>query len=504
MKHLSATITLFVCALPSFAAQTYYMAPYGADNNAGTISAPWLTLAYASSQLKPGDTLYARGGTYTGQSSVSWGSPSGTSSEPITWKAYPGETPVFDGHDVDASFLSIVGTSWLTLDGITVKNYRGCCAAIWIGYSGSGTNYAENNVIRNMTITDIGQVNDQYHGSNTHGIYVSYGNRNLTITGNTILRVTGAGIHCYHDPGLSGGYIFNNVIDGQNIAAWGIVLRNTSNVELYNNTIINTRPYNSDGGSDIDDYGSTNVTIQNNILSLPVAEGATGTVCTNNLFTNDANGNESSPNCGTSNVAVPDAGFVNAAVNDYHLISTSPAVDQGVTISSVTVDKDGVLRPQGIAYDIGAYEYRSAQSSSVQLVAKHSSKCLQVIAGSTSAGVGLEQWTCDDTASQRWNLVPNTDGSFNVMSANSGMAMDVAGFSSANGARVIQWAYWGGANEKWKLVSASAGYYNFVPEHSGKCLDVRGGPKATQNGAIVDQWACLGSTNQEWTIVPVN
>jgi Right handed beta helix region len=356
MKQLLTAPMLLVCALSSFAAQ-YYMAPNGSDNNPGTITAPWQSVSASSAKLRPGDTLYARGGTYTGQASVSWRSPSGAASAPITWKAYPGETPVFDGQNTQANFMSIVGTDWLVLDGITIRNYRGCCAAIWIGYSGSGTDYAENNVIRNMTITDIGNVNDQHHGSQTHGIYVSYGNRNLTLNGNTILRITGAGIHCYHDPGLSGGYIFNNVIDGQKIAAWGIVLRDTTNVQVYNNTIINTRPYNSDGGSDIDAAGSTNVTIQNNILSLPI-EGAGGIACSNNLFTDDANGNPSSPNCGTNNVIAPNsAGFANASANDYHLTSASPAIDKGIPISSETTDKDGVSRPQGSPYDIGAYQF---------------------------------------------------------------------------------------------------------------------------------------------------
>jgi hypothetical protein len=332
------------------------MAPNGSDSNPGTITAPWRTISASSAKLRPGDTLYARGGTYTGQASVSWRSPSGTASAPITWKAYPGETPVFDGQAVGSNFMTIVATDWLIFDGITIKNYRGCCGAIWIGYSGSGSDYAENNAIRNMTISDIGNANDQYHGTNTHGIYVSYGNRNIEISGNTILRVTGAGIHAYHDPGLDTGRIFNNVIDGQDIGTWGIVLRNATNVQVYNNTIINARPYNSDGGSDIDDSGSTNVTIRNNILSLPI-EGTTGATCSNNLFIDDANGNPSSPNCGANNVKTPSAGFVNASANDYHLTSKSPAVDKGSTIPSVTVDMDGVSRPQGAAYDIGACEF---------------------------------------------------------------------------------------------------------------------------------------------------
>ncbi len=43
--------------------------------------------------------------------------------------------------------------------------------------------------------------------------------------------------------------------------------------------------------------------------------------------------------------------------NDYHLQSTSPAVNAGATLNEVLIDFDGVSRPQGTAYDIGAFEF---------------------------------------------------------------------------------------------------------------------------------------------------
>jgi hypothetical protein len=50
------------------------------------------------------------------------------------------------------------------------------------------------------------------------------------------------------------------------------------------------------------------------------------------------------------------ATFVNAKANDYHLARRSPAVDAGERLGAVTVDRDGVERPQGDAVDVGAYE----------------------------------------------------------------------------------------------------------------------------------------------------
>jgi hypothetical protein len=49
----------------------------------------------------------------------------------------------------------------------------------------------------------------------------------------------------------------------------------------------------------------------------------------------------------------------NHGQNDYHLQAGSPAIDKGYRLESVTMDFDSVPRPQGSAYDIGAYEYKS-------------------------------------------------------------------------------------------------------------------------------------------------
>jgi hypothetical protein len=51
--------------------------------------------------------------------------------------------------------------------------------------------------------------------------------------------------------------------------------------------------------------------------------------------------------------------FVAAGSNNFHLNSGATCRNNGTTVASVTDDFDGVSRPQGSAYDIGAYEYRA-------------------------------------------------------------------------------------------------------------------------------------------------
>ena len=63
-----------------------------------------------------------------------------------------------------------------------------------------------------------------------------------------------------------------------------------------------------------------------------------------------------------SNLLVAVTAFVNATAHDYHLAAGSPAVDAGERLADVTIDRDGVERPQGSAYDVGAYETAVAEA----------------------------------------------------------------------------------------------------------------------------------------------
>lgn len=59
---------------------------------------------------------------------------------------------------------------------------------------------------------------------------------------------------------------------------------------------------------------------------------------------------------GGSNLAVPPAAFVDAAGHDYRLAAGAAAIDAGEALSDVALDRDGVPRPQGSAWDVGAFE----------------------------------------------------------------------------------------------------------------------------------------------------
>jgi hypothetical protein len=52
-----------------------------------------------------------------------------------------------------------------------------------------------------------------------------------------------------------------------------------------------------------------------------------------------------------------DPGFVGAPDGDYHLAAGSPCIDDATSTAAPATDKDGIARPWGAGYDIGAYEY---------------------------------------------------------------------------------------------------------------------------------------------------
>lgn len=84
----------------------------------------------------------------------------------------------------------------------------------------------------------------------------------------------------------------------------------------------------------------------------------------------------------------------------------------------------------------------------MQIVARHSGKCLSVNGGSTDDGAAVVQNACGTDLSQQWKLQA-TGTAYNVIGQGSGKCLDVADKSTANGAALIQWACNGGSNQTW-------------------------------------------------------
>lgn len=97
-----ATASALAAQLPKVGRE-FFVSPAGSDSNPGTLAAPFLTLTYARTQARAaiaaglpdgGVAVTLRGGAYHLTASfVLSAADSGTKAKPVTWRAFPGETP---------------------------------------------------------------------------------------------------------------------------------------------------------------------------------------------------------------------------------------------------------------------------------------------------------------------------------------------------------------------------------------------------------------------------
>ncbi|MGY1496852.1 RICIN domain-containing protein [Streptomyces sp. QTS52] len=130
------------------------------------------------------------------------------------------------------------------------------------------------------------------------------------------------------------------------------------------------------------------------------------------------------------------------------------------------------------------------------LVARHSTKCLDVSDNSAADNAIVLQWDCNTGLNQQWRLQDAGDGYVRVLAQHSGKCLDVANNSTANGAFVNQYRCGTGTNQQFQFQDQGNGYYRLMARHSGKCLDVANA--STANGSRLVQWPCGTGTNQQF------
>lgn len=234
--RILALATLFL-AMPMVAAE-FFVATNGTDDGKGTKESPWsLKKAFSPpTAIKPGDTLWLRGGTYTG---THLSHLKGLDGRPIMVRPYPGEHVVFDnagtGNDPGLDIRGNDAWYW-DFEFINSSTDRGSAAGDVDRGAGVHLLGPRTKLI-NIVVHDTGQgvlstdaapdaeINgslfyyngedgpDRGHG---HGIYVQNGSGSKRVVDNILFDNFGWGIHAYTEGGMldnlhfEGNTSFNN------------------------------------------------------------------------------------------------------------------------------------------------------------------------------------------------------------------------------------------------------------------------------------------------------
>ncbi|WP_405985110.1 ThuA domain-containing protein [Streptomyces sp. NBC_00872] len=139
------------------------------------------------------------------------------------------------------------------------------------------------------------------------------------------------------------------------------------------------------------------------------------------------------------------------------------------------------------------------ESAWYSLVNAGNNLCLDARAAATANGTAIQQYTCNSTLAQQYQIRA-TDSGFSRIGprANAQQAVDVTDVSTADNAPIQLWNYTGGLNQQWQAVAESSGRYHFTARHSGKCLSA---PDTAASGTQLIQRPCNGSAAQSFQLV---
>lgn len=342
-----------------------YVSPQGHDDNPGSATRPFRSLARAARAVAPGVTVYVAPGTYSGGiktvasgradariafvSTERWGArivPPARSAGKSAWDNR-GDYVDIVGFDVDGG-THRGGTRWtsgiynggshVTIRSNHVHHIAQQVACTSAGGAAIGVDGyyrgVQSHVIANL-VHDIGPAGCRF----VQGIYVS---TTGSVKNNVVYRVAEAGIHLWHD--ARDVVIANNTVSGSNtgIVVGGGDFYHTSGpndrTAVYNNIVYdNKMGISEQGRTGRNNSYRNNLVYKNSSYDFRLKNGLThsGTVSSAPLFVGD------------TSVALP----------NFSLSASSPAVGRATPQHAASADFNGRPRNVFTGFDIGAYQH---------------------------------------------------------------------------------------------------------------------------------------------------
>jgi parallel beta-helix repeat protein len=361
-RSVDPPVTTAVPAVARFA-QRYYVSPKGSDSNDGSHAHPWATISRAATQARAGAIVVVLPGTYVSPGEIKTRA-SGTASARITfisetqWGAIlisteEGNTAVWNntGNYIDIKGFDVTGSgslgiynrgSHVRIIGNHVHDIpaRGCGENGGAGIGNGDYSSRDDDVIGNV-VNNVGDY--QNPCPRVHGIY--YSNLGGHALENVVYRNQGWGIHAWHAASrtvIANNSVFNNGYGGILIGAGDDPGRRLNDHTVVANNIVYRNGLNSKArGYGIEEFGKT----------------GTHNLYLNNLVHQNGPANWHLQNGNKPSGSVDaDPRFVNYtgdSTGDYHLQSTSPALEKGTGRGTPTIGFGA--REKNSKRNLGAY-----------------------------------------------------------------------------------------------------------------------------------------------------
>jgi beta-glucanase (GH16 family) len=126
----------------------------------------------------------------------------------------------------------------------------------------------------------------------------------------------------------------------------------------------------------------------------------------------------------------------------------------------------------------------------------HPGSCMDARGGGTTDGTQIQEWTCNGTGAQSFELEDAGNGAFYIVNTQANKCVDVQARGTANGTKIQLYDCNQTPAQTFVTEDAGNGFVYFVNTNSNKCLDVQADDP--NDGTVVQLYDCNQTNAQRW------